>query len=82
MFGKSGAGKTTALLAFLAQFLAVKPRFYLVDGRTASGSFLTSLQRASRSLTSLSMLSIFVVNGATRRLPWAKKESNVRAQER
>lgn len=47
LFGKSGAGKTTTLLAFLAQFLAGGSQVYLVDGKNELQALSNVLQRAS-----------------------------------
>lgn len=56
LFGKSGAGKTTTLLAVLAQFLAGGSQVYLVDGKNELQALSNVLQRASGVSDVLSML--------------------------
>ena len=60
LFGKSGAGKTTTLLAFLAQFLAGGSQVYLVDGKNELQALSNVLQRASGVSDVLSMLGYVV----------------------
>ncbi|OFQ07343.1 hypothetical protein HMPREF2957_00250, partial [Streptococcus sp. HMSC062D07] len=60
LFGKSGAGKTTTLLAFLAQFLAGGSQVYLVDGKNELQALSSVLQRASGVSDVLSMLGYVV----------------------
>lgn len=60
LFGKSGAGKTTTLLAFLAQFLAGGSQIYLVDGKNELQALSNVLQRASGVSDVLSMLGYVV----------------------
>ena len=60
LFGKSGAGKTTTLLSFLAQFLAGGSQVYLVDGKNELQALSNVLQRASGVSDVLSMLGYVV----------------------
>lgn len=60
LFGKSGAGKTTTLLAFLSQFLAGGSQVYLVDGKNELQALSNVLQRASGVSDVLSMLGYVV----------------------
>ena len=60
LFGKSGAGKTTTLLFFLAQFLAGGSQVYLVDGKNELQALSNVLQRASGVSDVLSMLGYVV----------------------
>lgn len=60
LFGKSGAGKTTTLLAFLAEFLAGGSQVYLVDGKNELQALSNVLQRASGVSDVLSMLGYVV----------------------
>ena len=60
LFGKSGAGKTTTLLTFLAQFLAGGSQVYLVDGKNELQALSNVLQRASGVSDVLSMLGYVV----------------------
>ena len=60
LFGKSGAGKTTTLLYFLAQFLAGGSQVYLVDGKNELQALSNVLQRASGVSDVLSMLGYVV----------------------
>ena len=60
LFGKSGSGKTTTLLAFLAQFLAGGSQVYLVDGKNELQALSNVLQRASGVSDVLSMLGYVV----------------------
>lgn len=60
LFGKSGAGKTTTLLALLAQFLAGGSQVYLVDGKNELQALSNVLQRASGVSDVLSMLGYVV----------------------
>lgn len=60
LFGKSGAGKTTTLLAYLAQFLAGGSQVYLVDGKNELQALSNVLQRASGVSDVLSMLGYVV----------------------
>lgn len=60
LFGKSGAGKTTTLLAVLAQFLAGGSQVYLVDGKNELQALSNVLQRASGVSDVLSMLGYVV----------------------
>ena len=60
LFGKSGAGKTTTLIAFLAQFLAGGSQVYLVDGKNELQALSNVLQRASGVSDVLSMLGYVV----------------------
>ena len=60
LFGKSGAGKTTTLLSFLAQFLAGGSQVYLVDGKNELQALSNVLQRASGVSDVLSMLAYVV----------------------
>ena len=60
LFGKSGAGKTTTLLAFLAQFLAGGSQVYLVDGKNELQALSNVLERASGVSDVLSMLGYVV----------------------
>ena len=60
LFGKSGSGKTTSLLAFLAQFLAGGSQVYLVDGKNELQALSNVLQRASGVSDVLSMLGYVV----------------------
>lgn len=60
LFGKSGSGKTTTLLAFLAQFLAGGSQVYLVDGKNELQALSNVLQRASGVSDILSMLGYVV----------------------
>lgn len=60
LFGKSGAGKTTTLLAILAQFLAGGSQVYLVDGKNELQALSNVLQRASGVSDVLSMLGYVV----------------------
>jgi hypothetical protein len=60
LFGKSGAGKTTTLLSFLAQFLAGGSQVYLVDGKNELQALSNVLQRASGVCDVLSMLGYVV----------------------
>lgn len=60
LFGKSGAGKTTTLLACLAQFLAGGSQVYLVDGKNELQALSNVLQRASGVSDVLSMLGYVV----------------------
>ena len=60
LFGKSGAGKTTTLLASLAQFLAGGSQVYLVDGKNELQALSNVLQRASGVSDVLSMLGYVV----------------------
>ncbi len=63
------------LLAFLAQFLAGGSQVYLVDEAKTSGS-LNVLQRASGSLTSLSMLGYVVAQMEQREDFWARRDTS------
>lgn len=60
LFGKSGSGKTTTLLSFLAQFLAGGSQVYLVDGKNELQALSNVLQRASGVSDVLSMLGYVV----------------------
>lgn len=60
LFGKSGAGKTTTLLSFLAQFLAGGSQVYLVDGKNELQALSNVLERASGVSDVLSMLGYVV----------------------
>lgn len=60
LFGKSGSGKTTTLLAFLAQFLAGGSQVYLVDGKSELEVLSNVLQRATGVSDVISMLSYVV----------------------
>ena len=60
LFGRSGSGKTTALLSFLAQFLAGGSQVYLVDGKNELQALSNVLQRASGVSDVLSMLGYVV----------------------
>ena len=60
LFGKSGSGKTTTLLFFLAQFLAGGSQVYLVDGKNELQALSNVLQRASGVSDVLSMLGYVV----------------------
>lgn len=60
LFGKSGAGKTTTLLSFQAQFLAGGSQVYLVDGKNELQALSNVLQRASGVSDVLSMLGYVV----------------------
>lgn len=60
LFGKSGAGKTTTLLSFLAQFLAGGSQVYLVDGKNELQALSNVLQRASGVSDVFSMLGYVV----------------------
>ena len=60
LFGKSGAGKTTTLISFLAQFLAGGSQVYLVDGKNELQALSNVLQRASGVSDVLSMLGYVV----------------------
>lgn len=60
LFGKSGAGKTTTLLALLAQFLAGGSQVYLVDGKNELQALSNVLERASGVSDVLSMLGYVV----------------------
>lgn len=60
LFGKSGAGKTTTLLALLAQFLAGGSQVYLVDGKNELQALSNLLERASGVSDVLSMLGYVV----------------------
>lgn len=60
LFGKSGAGKTTTLLFFLAQFLAGGSQVYLVDGKNELQALSNVLQRVSGVSDVLSMLGYVV----------------------
>lgn len=60
LFGKSGAGKTTTLLAILAQFLAGGSQVYLVDGKNELQALSNLLERASGVSDVLSMLGYVV----------------------
>ena len=60
MFGRSGSGKTTTLLFFLAQFLAGGSQVYLVDGKNELQALSNVLQRASGVSDVLSMLGYVV----------------------
>lgn len=60
LFGKSGAGKTTTLLAVLVQFLAGGSQVYLVDGKNELQALSNVLQRASGVSDVLSMLGYVV----------------------
>lgn len=60
LFGKSGAGKTTTLLSFLAEFLAGGSQVYLVDGKNELQALSNVLQRASGVSDVLSMLGYVV----------------------
>lgn len=60
LFGKSGAGKTTTLLALLSQFLAGGSQVYLVDGKNELQALSNVLQRASGVSDVLSMLGYVV----------------------
>ena len=74
LFGKSGAGKTTTLLAFLAQFLAGGSQVYLVDGKNELQALSNVLQRASGVSDVLSMLG-YVVAQMEQREAFLGKES-------
>lgn len=73
LFGKSGAGKTTTLLAFLAQFLAGGSQVYLVDGKNELQALSNVLQRASGVSDVLSMLG-YVVSQMEQREDFLGKE--------
>ena len=60
LFGRSGSGKTTTLLSFLAQFLAGGSQVYLVDGKNELQALSNVLQRASGVSDVLSMLGYVV----------------------
>lgn len=60
LFGRSGSGKTTTLLFFLAQFLAGGSQVYLVDGKNELQALSNVLQRASGVSDVLSMLGYVV----------------------
>lgn len=60
LFGRSGSGKTTTLLSFLAQFLAGGSQVYLVDGKNELQALSNALQRASGVSDVLSMLGYVV----------------------
>lgn len=60
LFGKSGSGKTTTLISFLAQFLAGGSQVYLVDGKNELQALSNVLQRASGVSDVLSMLGYVV----------------------
>lgn len=60
LFGRSGSGKTTTLLSFLAQFLAGGSQVYLVDGKNELQVLSNVLQRASGVSDVLSMLGYVV----------------------
>ena len=73
LFGKSGAGKTTTLLSFLAQFLAGGSQVYLVDGKNELQALSNVLQRASGVSDVLSMLG-YVVSQMEQREDFLGKE--------
>lgn len=60
LFGRSGSGKTTTLLFFLAQFLAGGSQVYLVDGKNELQVLSNVLQRASGVSDVISMLGYVV----------------------
>ena len=60
LFGRSGSGKTTTLLSFLAQFLAGGSQVYLVDGKSELEVLSNVLQRATGVSDVLSMLGYVV----------------------
>ena len=60
LFGRSGSGKTTTLLSFLAQFLAGGSQVYLVDGKNELQALSNVLQRASGVSDVLSILGYVV----------------------
>lgn len=60
LFGRSGSGKTTTLLSFLAQFLAGGSQVYLVDGKNELQALSNVLERASGVSDVLSMLGYVV----------------------
>ncbi len=69
MFGRSGAGKTTDALAFLAQFLAGGSQVYLVDPvETSFRLFLASSPGDASGVSDVAPCLKYVVapNGATR----------------
>lgn len=77
LFGKSGAGKTTTLLSFLAQFLAGGSQVYLVDGKNELQALSNVLQRASGVSDVLSMLG-YVVAQMEQREDFLGKEGALR----
>ena len=77
LFGKSGSGKTTTLLSFLAQFLAGGSQVYLVDGKNELQALSNVLQRASGVSDVLSMLG-YVVAQMEQREDFLGKEGALR----
>lgn len=77
LFGRSGSGKTTTLLSFLAQFLAGGSQVYLVDGKNELQALSNVLQRASGVSDVLSMLG-YVVAQMEQREDFLGKEGALR----